>query len=47
LIYSDLASTTGGSDIVAETLVTPMGDITIPTTYDAVAALTSDIIAAG
>lgn len=41
-IYSDLASTTGGANTIAETLVTPFGDSTIPTTFDAVAGLASD-----
>ena len=29
-IYSDLASTTPGTDVISDTLVTPIGDLTIP-----------------
>jgi hypothetical protein len=45
LIYSDLVSSTG--NVTTETLVTSLGDITIPTTYDSVAALATDILSAG
>jgi hypothetical protein len=36
-IYSDLASTTPGGDVVSDTLVTPFGDIALPVPFDAVA----------
>ena len=45
LIYSDLVSSTG--NVTTETLVTSLGDITIPTTYDSAAALATDILSAG
>jgi hypothetical protein len=34
-IYADVASTTGGADVISDTLVTPFGDYTIPGTFDA------------
>jgi hypothetical protein len=37
-IYSDLASTTPGADTISDTVVTPLGDFTIPVTFDAAAA---------
>ena len=42
-IYSDLASTTAGGDVISDTLVTPFGDFTIPATIDAAAGLANDI----
>jgi hypothetical protein len=45
LIYSDLASSSGNA--VTETLVTPLGDITLPTTFDAAAALATDVLSPG
>ena len=42
-IYSDLASTTAGGDLISDTLVTPFGDFTIPATIDAAAGLANDI----
>ena len=41
-IYTDLASTTVGGDVISDTLVTPFGDFTIPATIDAAAGLASD-----
>jgi len=38
-IYIDLASTAPGGDVISDTLVTPFGDFTIPTTLDLSAAL--------
>lgn len=38
-VYSDLASTTPGGDVITDTLVTPFGDINIPVTLDAAAGL--------
>jgi hypothetical protein len=41
-VYSDLASTTPGADVISETLVTPFGDFAMPTTFDAAAGLAAD-----
>ncbi len=41
-IYSDLASTTPGADVISDTLVTPFGDITIPVTFDAAVVAAAD-----
>jgi len=41
-IYSDLAATTGGGDVISDTFVTPFGDFTIPATIDAAAGLAND-----
>lgn len=41
-IYSDLASTTPGGDVISDTLVTPWGDLTVPVTLDMAAGLASD-----
>jgi hypothetical protein len=41
-IYSDLASTTAGGDVISDTFVTPFGDFTIPATIDAAAGLAND-----
>ncbi len=38
-IYSDLASTTSGGNVISDTLVTPFGDINIPIAFDAAAGL--------
>ena len=45
LIYSDLVSSSGNA--ITETLVTPLGDISVPSTFDAAAALATDILSAG
>jgi hypothetical protein len=45
LIYSDLVSSSG--NVITETLVTPLGDITVPSTFDAAAALATEILSAG
>jgi len=42
-IYTDLASTTAGADTITDTLVTPLGDFTIPTSLDVAAGLASDM----
>jgi hypothetical protein len=42
-IYSDIASTAAGGDVISDTLVTPFGDFTIPLTLDASASLASDL----
>jgi hypothetical protein len=39
-IYSDLTSATGGADTISDTVVTPLGDFSIPVTFDAAAAET-------
>jgi hypothetical protein len=36
-IYSDVVPSTGGPDVITDTVVTPLGDYTIPTTFDAAA----------
>jgi hypothetical protein len=47
LIYSELIGATSRADLVTETLVTPTGDITVPSTFDAAAALATDILSGG
>jgi hypothetical protein len=42
-IYTDLASTAAGEDVISDTLVTPFGDLTIPVTMDAAAGLATDL----
>jgi hypothetical protein len=42
-IYSDIASTAAGGDIISDTLVTPFGDFTVPTSFDAAANLAGDL----
>jgi hypothetical protein len=37
-VYSDLTSTTGGADVITDTVVTPLGDFSIPLTFDAAEA---------
>jgi hypothetical protein len=44
-IYSDLASTTPGTDVISDTLVTPIGDLTIPLHVDLFANLAADMSA--
>jgi hypothetical protein len=41
-VYSDLVSTTGGSDVISATDSTLFGTFSIPTTFDAVAAESDD-----
>jgi hypothetical protein len=41
-VYSDLISTT---PVISETLVTPFGDLTMPSTFDAASGLVADTIA--
>jgi hypothetical protein len=41
-IYSDIASATAGADTISDTLLTPFGDFTVPTTFDAAVGLASD-----
>ncbi len=40
-VYSDVVGTGGAANTVTDTLVTPFGDVTIPTSFDATAALTA------
>ncbi len=42
-VYSDIASATAGHDVIAETLVTPLGDISLPPSFDAAAGLFNDL----
>jgi hypothetical protein len=37
-VYSDIPSTTGGADVITDTVETPSGDFTIPLAFDAAAA---------
>ncbi|BBX44359.1 hypothetical protein GCM10009641_83490 [Mycobacterium cookii] len=41
-LYSDIASA-GGQNVITETLVTPLGDISLPPPFDAAAGLFSDM----
>ncbi len=41
-IYSAIASTTSGGDMISETLVTPYGDFILPPSFDAAAGLAAD-----
>ena len=41
-IYSDIASTAAGGDMISDTLVTPFGDFSIPLALDAASGLASD-----
>jgi hypothetical protein len=43
-VYSDLTSTTGGADVITDTLDTPSGDYVIPITFDAAKAETTSAI---
>jgi hypothetical protein len=43
-VYSDLTSTTGGADVITDTLDTPSGDYLIPITFDAAKAETTSAI---
>ncbi len=43
-VYSDLVSA-GGANVISDALVTPFGDVTIPTTFDATSGLIADVIA--
>jgi hypothetical protein len=42
-VYTDIVSTSGGPDTITDILVTPLGDITLPSTLDAAAGLASDL----
>jgi hypothetical protein len=42
-IYSDIASTAAGGDIISDTLVTPFGDFTVPMSFDGAAGLAGDL----
>jgi hypothetical protein len=41
-VYSDLASTTPGADVISDTVVTPFGDFSMPDTLDLAAGLAGD-----
>jgi hypothetical protein len=43
-VYSDLTSTTGGADVITDTLDTPSGDYIIPITFDAAKAETTSAL---
>jgi hypothetical protein len=43
-VYSDLTSTTGGPDVITDTLDTPTGDYVIPITFDAAKAETTSAL---
>jgi len=42
-IYTDLASTTSGGQVLSDTLVTPLGDFAIPFTFDLPGNLATDL----
>jgi hypothetical protein len=42
-IYTDLASTTSGGQVLSDTLVTPLGDFAIPVTFDLPGNLATDL----
>jgi hypothetical protein len=44
-VYSDLASATPGGDVISDTVVTPFGEFTIPSSLDAAAGLVADMFA--
>jgi hypothetical protein len=44
-LYSDIAGATAAQDVISETLVTPLGDITLPPSFDAAAGLMNDTLA--
>jgi hypothetical protein len=44
-IYTDLASTTAGGDVISDTVVTPFGDFAIPSTLDAAVNLANETFA--
>ncbi len=41
-VYTDIVSATGGADTITDTVVTPLGDFTIPNTFDAALGLAAD-----
>jgi hypothetical protein len=43
-VYTDIVSATGGADTITDTLVTPLGDFTLPSTFDAAAGLATDML---
>jgi hypothetical protein len=43
-IYSDIASTVAGGDVISDTLVTPFGNFIVPLTFDASAGLAGDLV---
>jgi hypothetical protein len=42
-VYSDIASATAGQDLITDTLVTPLGDISITPSFDAAAGVFDDL----
>jgi hypothetical protein len=42
-IYSEIASTVAGQNVITETLVTPFGDFTIPPAFDAAAGFANNM----
>jgi hypothetical protein len=42
-VYSDIAGATAAQDVVTETLVTPLGDISIPPSFDTASQLIGDM----
>jgi hypothetical protein len=45
-VYTDIVSATGGADTITDTLVTPLGDFTLPNMFDAAAGLATDMFGA-
>jgi hypothetical protein len=42
-VYTDIASTTAGGDVITDVLVTPFGDVALPESLDAAAGLANDL----
>jgi len=45
-VYTDIVSATGGANTITDTLVTPLGDFTLPNTFDAAVGLATDMFGA-
>ncbi|MFZ0719079.1 hypothetical protein [Mycobacterium sp.] len=45
-IYTDIPSATGGANVITDILQTPFGDLTVPTSLDAIAGVVNDLLSA-
>jgi hypothetical protein len=45
-LYTDIPSATGGANVITDILETPLGDVTVPTSLDAVAGAVTDLLSA-
>jgi len=45
-VYTDIVSATGGANTITDTLVTPLGDFTLPNMFDAALGLATDMFGA-